>query len=304
MVGSRRTVDSWTSLQSLPKIGSRHQVNRRWSHNRPTGWLWSLSRQEIITQSTDSVVVTKSTRGRHTVDRWGCRHQVSKRGEVINKLTRGRHTVDRRSGDTKSPHAAGTPSQPKQRGHQVNPGRGDTKSTQGAGTPSQPTERGRQVNPRSGDTKSTQERKGTPSQPTKKGRHQVNPRRKGGDTKSTHRKIAGSINWWIERGRSGGNRRAHNLLKAEQKRWRSSIVCRSKEKGKLRTYIWKREKENWMPTAKAGAQCRVPVPRSQHGGRQGRWGQARPMGAASHRPPATCPSPPALTTREATRSNH
>jgi hypothetical protein len=58
-----------------------------------------------------------------------------------------------------------------------------------------------------------------------------------------------------------------------------------------------------MLTAKAGAQCRVPVPSPppRHGGRRGRWGQAageayggkrgwwgqaRPMGAASHRPHA------------------
>jgi hypothetical protein len=37
-----------------------------------------------------------------------------------------------------------------------------------------------------------------------------------------------------------------------------------------------------MPTAKAGAQCRVPVPSPPpcHGGRRGRQGQARPMGAS------------------------
>jgi hypothetical protein len=36
-----------------------------------------------------------------------------------------------------------------------------------------------------------------------------------------------------------------------------------------------------MPTAKAGAQFRVPVPSPppRHGGRRGRLGQARPMGA-------------------------
>ena len=36
-----------------------------------------------------------------------------------------------------------------------------------------------------------------------------------------------------------------------------------------------------MPTAKAGAQCRVlvPSPPPRHGGRRGRWGQARLVGA-------------------------
>jgi len=36
-----------------------------------------------------------------------------------------------------------------------------------------------------------------------------------------------------------------------------------------------------MPTAKAGAKCRVPVPSPppRHGGRRGRWGQARLVGA-------------------------
>jgi len=37
-----------------------------------------------------------------------------------------------------------------------------------------------------------------------------------------------------------------------------------------------------MPTAKAGAQCRVPVPSRppRHRGRRGRQGQARPTGAS------------------------
>jgi hypothetical protein len=65
-------------------------------------------------------------------------------------------------------------------------------STQRAGTPNQPKEQARKVNPRSGDTKSTQG-VGTPSQPTKKERHQVNSQRMGGDTKSTHEKVAGHI---------------------------------------------------------------------------------------------------------------
>jgi len=70
-----------------------------------------------------------------------------------------------------------------------------------------------------------------------------------------------------------------------------------------------------MPTAKAGAQCRVPVPSPppHHGageadeGRQGRWGQARLVGAGEanggRKPPASCPSPPAPNTREATGPN-
>jgi len=60
------------------------------------------------------------------------------------------------------------------------------------------------------------------------------------------------------------------------------------KRGKTIDLYTKREKENSMPTAKAGAQSRVPVPSSppQHGGRRGWWGQARPMGAASHRPHA------------------
>jgi hypothetical protein len=60
------------------------------------------------------------------------------------------------------------------------------------------------------------------------------------------------------------------------------INCLSiQREDKLWTYIYKRQKENSMPTAKAGAQCRVPVPSPprRHGGRRGRWGQARLVGA-------------------------
>jgi hypothetical protein len=83
-----------------------------------------------------------------------------------------------------------------------------------------------------------------------------------------------------------------------------------------------------MQTTKAGAQSRVPVPSPPpyHGERQGRWGQARQMGAGeadggrrgwwgqtrlvgageadgSGKPPASCPSPPASETKEATGPN-
>ena len=78
-------------------------------------------------------------------------------------------------------------------------------------------------------------------------------------------------------------------------------------------YMKEREKENPMPTAKAGAQCRVPVPSRppRHGGRRGRqgqvrptgaseadggkrgwWGQARPMGAVSRRAKSLVNTPP------------
>jgi hypothetical protein len=162
-MGCCRTVDRRRSSQSLPKGG---------------------------------VVVTKSTEGRHTVDRKGWRHQIDKNGgcrhqadkgslhsgpkglpspsqqevDVVTKSTRGRHTVDQRSGDTKSTQGAGTPSQPRC---------GDTKSTQGAGTPSHPKEWGHQVNPGAGTpSQPTEQGEGTPSQPTERGRgHQVNPRK-------------------------------------------------------------------------------------------------------------------------------
>ena len=66
------------------------------------------------------------------------------------------------------------------------------------------------------------------------------------------------------------------------RRRRRRIVCRSNERENY-GLIYEREKENCLPTAKAGAQSRVPVPSPppRHRGRRGRWGQARPMGAAS-----------------------
>jgi hypothetical protein len=51
-----------------------------------------------------------------------------------------------------------------------------------------------------------------------------------------------------------------------------------------------------MPTAKAGAQCRVPVPSPprHHGGKLGVWGQARLVGAGEanggHKPSGQIPS--------------
>jgi len=85
--------------------------------------------------------------------------------------------------------------------------------------------------------------------------------------------------------------------------------CLSKEKENYGVIYERERRKNSMPTAKAGAQCRVPVPNPppHHGGRRGRWGQARLMGAGEAngggKPPASCPSPPAPSTREATGPN-
>jgi hypothetical protein len=127
-------------------------------------------------------IATQSTEG-------GCRHQVSKKGMS---------SPSRQEVVTQSTEGAGTPSQPRS---------GDTKSTQGAGTPSQP---------RSGDTKSTHGKRGGDTKSTHGER---------GDTKSTHGKREGTPSQPTEksqgvstdrRGRLGGKRRAHNLLKAKE----------------------------------------------------------------------------------------
>jgi len=185
MAGSRRTVDWWKSSQSLPKTGRSHQVDKRSPRSRPKG-LSSPSRQEVVTQSTEG----------------GCRHQVSKKGMS---------SPSRQEVVTQSTEGAGTPSQPRS---------GDTKSTQ---------ERGHQVNPR-------KKGRGHQVNPRRERGHQVNPRKKGGDTKSTHGergdtksthgKREGTPSQPTEksqgvstdrRGRLGGKRRAHNLLKAKEK---------------------------------------------------------------------------------------
>jgi len=78
---------------------------------------------------------------------------------------------------------------------------------------------------------------------------------------------------------------------------------------KLWTNISKREKEDPMPTAKAGAQCRVPVPSPppHHGGKRVRWGHAGLVGAGEanggRKPLGSCPRPPAPNNREATGPN-
>jgi hypothetical protein len=97
------------------------------------------------------------------------------------------------------------------------------------------------------------------------------------------------------------------IVESKRERMKKLNCLSIQREEKLWTYIRRREKENSMPAAKAGAQCRIPVPSPppRHGGRRGRWGQARqvgageagggrrgwwgqarPMGAASHRPHA------------------
>jgi len=83
-------------------------------------------------------------------------------------------------------------------------------------------------------------------------------------------------------------------LRAKGKERRSSIVCRSKERENYRL-IYERERRKTpcrlpKPEPKAEYQCRALLlsmgAGEADGGRRGRWGQARPMGAASHRPHA------------------
>jgi hypothetical protein len=84
------------------------------------------------------------------------------------------------------------------------------------------------------------------------------------------------------------------LLKAKEKGWRSSIVCRFKVKKNYRL-IYERESRKTQcrlpkPEPNAEYQCRALLfamgAGETGGGRQGWWGQARPMGAVSHRPHA------------------
>jgi hypothetical protein len=179
---TRHTVD--TIRGSRAEVDTRPEADTKSSQRR--------QREDVVTQSTKGVIVTKSikgglssqqghvvtkpTRGRYKVDQRGCRHHVDKKGmlspsrqEVVTQSTNGvavtksprrgcRHQVDKRLSH----------SRPKKWGHQVNPRSGDTKSTQ---------EWGHQVNPRSGDTKSTHER-GQQVNPRKNGKgHQVNPQK-------------------------------------------------------------------------------------------------------------------------------
>jgi len=86
----------------------------------------------------------------------------------------------------------------------------------------------------------------------------------------------------------------NELLKAKEKERSSSIVYRSKEKENY-GLIYERERRKTQcrlpkPEPNAEYQCRALLlamgAGEADGGRRGWWGQARPMGAASHRPHA------------------
>jgi hypothetical protein len=152
---TRHTVD--TIRGSRAKVDTRPEADTKSSQRS--------RREDVVTQSTKGVIVTKSikwgllsqegnvvtkpTRGRYTVDRRGCRHQVDRRSSHSRPMELPSASRQKVRGHQVNP-AVGTPSQPKERRHQVNPG---------VGTPSQPKERGHQVNPqkKGADTQSTQE---------------------------------------------------------------------------------------------------------------------------------------------------
>jgi len=93
-----------------------------------------------------------------------------------------------------------------------------------------------------------------------------------------------------------------SVLRVREKERRSSIVCRSKERENDGLIYERERRKSSMPTARARARSRASVPRlglllsmgaaEADGGRRGWWGQtrlvgqARSMGAASHRPHA------------------
>jgi len=105
------------------------------------------------------------------------------------------------------------------------------------------------------------------------------------------------------------------MLRVKEKERRSSIVCRSKERKNYKL-IYERERRKTpcrlpKPEPKAEYQYRALLlsmgVREADGGRRGRWGQARLVGAGEAcgggQPPASCPSPLASKTKEASGPN-
>ena len=102
-----------------------------------------------------------------------------------------------------------------------------------------------------------------------------------------------------------------DLLRVKEKEQLSWIVGRFKETVNYRL-IYKRERRNsYMPTSRAGAWGQASVPRLRlilsAGAGRADWGQTTLVGAGEvtggSKPPASCPSPPVLKTKEATRPN-
>jgi hypothetical protein len=102
-----------------------------------------------------------------------------------------------------------------------------------------------------------------------------------------------------------------------EKKRRSGIVGRSKERENYELIYERERRKSSMPTARAGARSRASVPRlglllsmgagKPDGGWRDWWGQTRLVGAGEvnggGKPPASCPSPLASKTKEATGPN-
>ena len=92
-----------------------------------------------------------------------------------------------------------------------------------------------------------------------------------------------------------------SLWRAIEKGRRSRIVFRIKREKAARPY---REKRPYSGKPSTSTEARPPP---RHGGRRGRWVQARPVGAGEanggRMSPASCPSPPAPKTKEVTMPN-
>jgi hypothetical protein len=102
-----------------------------------------------------------------------------------------------------------------------------------------------------------------------------------------------------------------DLLRVKGKERRSSIVCRSKERENYRLIYERERRKSSMPTARAGARSRASVLRLglqlSMGAGKADGGQTRLVGAdevnGGGKPPASCPSPPASKTKEASGAN-
>jgi len=92
------------------------------------------------------------------------------------------------------------------------------------------------------------------------------------------------------------------VLRVKEKERRSSIVYQSKERETINLYTKEREGK-----LHADCQGRSPKPSTSAEPASSAWGQARLVGAGEAdgggQPPASCPSPPASKTKEATGPN-